>query len=69
MAGQLRDDGCGVVGLVDGVPVAVELPSEEGALLVVCADDQERVLCRWFGVLQGAGRHVVTGPAVGRARS
>jgi hypothetical protein len=37
VAGQLREDGRGVVGFVDGVPVAVELADEERALPMVCA--------------------------------
>ncbi len=60
VSGQLRDDCRSAVGLIDGVPVAIELAGEERALPVVCAGDQQGVLCCGLGVLQGMNRHVVS---------
>jgi hypothetical protein len=60
VAGQLQDHGSGVVGVIDGVPVAVELAGEEHALSVVGAGNRQGVLCRRICVQQEMGRHVVS---------
>jgi len=62
VARQLGDDRRGVVGLVDGVPIGVQLSGQKGALLCVDGRDEDGVLRRWLGVLQGMDRHVVSRP-------
>jgi hypothetical protein len=50
--GRELGDRCRVVGLVDGVPVGIELRGQEGALVVVGGCDQQRVLLRLVVVLR-----------------